>query len=186
MQLLFICLGLVGIGMTALGIKWVYKSNFSKTIVRFPISKLTQEFRIETPGLYSINIVGGGSVRNKGHFKMRIVDVKNGHNITIKDNFIKPRMRLDWKMAVELSQFEIYDPGHYRIDIEGLDGLVVKKSMLFVKNRFHSPEDLKNIEVWIKETISNLQKVLGIIFLVFGANLSIWGILLGIYPEAFG
>jgi hypothetical protein len=58
--------------------------------------------------------------------------------------------------------------------------------MLKTMQLVESKEPIENLRVLIKETIPIRRKLLGIIFLILGANMSAWGITLSINPNLFG
>jgi hypothetical protein len=186
MQILFIVLGLIGLTMTFFGAKWTFKSFKSKEIIGFPLNELEKEFEIIKPGLFTLCIIGGGYVNNTGSFRALVKRKENQKVIDLKENFMKPRFRKNWKMGVEYLQFKISNSGLYNVEIENAEDLIVKKSMLKTKQIFQSRLPIENIEVSIKETIPIGKKLFGIIFLVLGVNMSAWGIMLGINPDLFG
>ncbi len=172
--------------MTFFGVKWTLKSFKTKEIICFPLNEKEKEFEIINIGLFTFSVLGGGYVNNSGNFLATIKSKDNQKRIDLKENYIKTRFRKNWKIGVEFLQFKISNTGFYKVEIKNPEDLIVKKSMLKIKQIFQSPLPVENIEILIKETIPTRKKLFGIIFLVLGVNLSTWGILLGISPDIFG
>lgn len=186
MQALFIVFGIIGLIMIFFGAKWTWKSVKAKEIVNFPFIESKKEFEIKNIGLFSLCILGGGSVNNSGCFQVQIKDRDNQRIVELKENTMKPRFRKNWKMGVEYFQFKISKNGWYKIEIKNPKDLVVKQSTLKIKQVFQYPVPTESLEVLIKETIPNSKKLFGILLLVLGVNISAWGIMLGINPHLFG
>lgn len=171
--------------MIFFGAKWTFKSLKAKEIIGFPLAEREKEFEIKNAGLFTLCIIGGGYVNNSGSFRVQIKGKDNQRTVYLKENFIKPKFRKNWKMGVEYLQFNISNYGLYKVEIGNPEDLIVKKSMLKIKRMFQSPLPIENIEILIKETVPISKKLFGIIFLVLGVNLSAWGIMLGINPDLF-
>jgi len=186
MQILFLALGLVGFIITIFGARWNFRSFQTKEIIGFSIIELEKEFVIKKPGLFTICIIGGGYLNNNDNFRILVKSKENQKVIDLKENCIKPRFRRNCKIGIEYRQFSISDSGIYKVEIENVKDLIVKKSMLKTKQIFQSPLPIKNIEVLIKETIPISKKLLGIVFFILGLNMFFWGIILGVTPELFG
>ncbi len=186
MQIIFIILSLIGFTLTFFGVKWTYRSFKAKEIVGFPLIMKEQEFEISKPGLFALCIIGGGHVKNSGNFRVLIINTIDQKVIDLKENFMKPRFRKNWKIGVEILNFKVSNSGHFKVQIENAEDLIVKKSMLITERFFQSSLSIRNIEVMIKETIPVSKRLFGIIFLVVGVNMSAWGVMLGFNPELFG
>ncbi len=167
MQILVIVMGVVGIILLFFGIKWSWKSLKAKEIIQFPFSQDQTQFKIEKTGLFSLCILGGRYLANSGGFGAQI-------------------FRKNMKMGVEFFHFTISQSGGYILHLENQEDLIVKTSMIKIKQLFQSPQLTENLQVLIKETIPVGKRIMGIIFLVLGVNMTAWGIMLGIYPNLFG
>ena len=179
-------MGLTGLAMLFAGAKWSVESFKSNDIVEFPIIDKLKEFEIIKSGLYAVCIVGGFYVHNLAGFKTSIFNIHNQKQIDLKEPNLKFRFRKKWKVGIEHLHFRIIEAGRYKIEIQLPEKLTVKESMLTTKQPFQSSQPIENIEVLIKGIVPLGKKILGIVFLVLGVNLSVWGILLSIIPKLFG
>ncbi|SFU65406.1 hypothetical protein SAMN05216480_111123 [Pustulibacterium marinum] len=186
MQILFIVLGFIGLTMTFFGVKWTVTSFKAKEISCFPFNNLKKEFEIKRPGQYTLSIIGGGFVGNTSNFHISVKTKDHQKIVDYEENFMRPRFRKNGKIGVEYLQFKISDSGLYKVEIENPEDLIVKKSIVKTKQFFQAPLAVENIEISIGETIPISKKLFGIIFLVLGVNISVWGIILGINPQLFG
>ena len=186
MQILFIVTGIIGLTMFFFGVKWFLKSFNSKEIIEFPFLDNHKEFEIKNTGLYTIQILGAAQITNSGQFTIRLINKDNQKNIALKDYFLKPRFRKNWKIGIEYLHFKITESGNYIIKLENQNSFVAKKSMLKINSPFQQNKPSNNLKIIIKEAITPSKKLLSILFLVLGVNISFWGILLTINPNAFG
>jgi len=85
-------------------------------------------------GKYKLLFIGGFYVKNKGHFKINIKNEKTNEFLNIKIPFLKVREFIGFKRAVHYANFEIQNEGNYIINFENIDNLIIKKSMLLLKN----------------------------------------------------
>ena len=165
MQILYLLIGLIGLIMLFFGAKWLLRS---KTVVKFTINKNIKEFKIGRSGVYAVCFMETRFFNNFGVFHIKIINSDNQERIDMKKNFLKWRFIKNWKKGVEYYQFKIQNAGNYRIEID------------------QANKSIHNIEVLIKESVTVSKKIFGILFLVFGVNISFWGIILAINPNPFG
>lgn len=172
--------------MLIFGVKWMLATFRLKDVVEFPLSKKEEEFEISKLGRYALCIVGGGYVKGLEGLTVKLVHLESGEKIEVEEVLLKPRFRKHWKISIECLHFMINKSGNFRIEIEPPERLRVNRSMLIFKRSFQAPEPIENLSILIKETNPVIQRILGIVFLVLGANLLVWGIILRINPGIFG
>ena len=172
--------------MLFFGVKWILKTLKAKEIIEFPLMEGERDVEIKRTGLFALYILGVRSVDYSPHFKIKIENRENGKTVTSKENAVQMRFHKKQKMGIEYLNFSISMIGVYKIKIEKPENLIVKQTMLRTIIPFQSSSPIENIQLLIKETVPISQKILGIIFLIVGLNLSTWGIMLGINPGLFG
>ncbi len=170
MQVLFILMGIVGLTMLFVGIKWSIESIRPKPLVRFPLSERTQEFELKDEGLYAFCILGSRFVGYPSSYTSSLSNMENEEKIKLVQNFLKPKFRVGWKIGIEYQNFKIRKPGKHKLVLGDPNFLRGNSS---------------NLEGMIKKTVTVTKKLFGIIFLVLGMNMSAWGIMLGINPNLF-
>jgi len=183
MQLIPIAIGIIGLGMFLLGIKWMIISMSKKDIINFNINDTQKEFKIEKEGFFSICIIGGGYVDGSNGFRIIIENTTTSKKIYPTEKTMKYRFRKNWKLGVEFSQFKVNEPGKYLIVIQNIQSLIIKPSMLRSKRFFQKKLSTEFIEVLIKESTSTSKKILSIVFLIVGGNMTLWGFVLTFMPE---
>lgn len=183
MHLVFIALGIIGLGMFLLGLKWTINSITKKEIVQFNINEGEKVFQISKKGTFSICIIGGGFVVGSDGFRTIIEHLNTSKKIFPIENTIKYKFRKNRKLGVEYAQFRTDEIGEFMIKLQNVQHLIIKPSILGSKRSFQQklPTDL--ILVLIKESISTSKKLFSIIFVVLGANMAIWGFILTFMPE---
>lgn len=185
MQILFLLMSFVGMILLFFGVKWIVKLFQLKDVVEFPIVEGIKEFEINKTGLYAVCIVGGAYIKYSEGFNIQILNVQNGKQLDLKENSLKPIFRKKVGTGVEYLQFNIQHIGRYKIEIHHAEKLIVKKSMLKIKQLFPS-QSLDSIEILIQGKMPVGEYISGIVFLVLGANMALWGVILGINPNLFG
>ena len=180
MENLFILMVPAGLILFFVGGRWMYAALKSKEIIKFPLDNQKQEFRVDKPGLFSFSLIGGGYVKNSGGFRASVKRKEYHIKVESHEPFIKAIIMKNWRIGVEYLHFKISDSGIYIVEIDGVKDLVIKGSILKIKQLYQRSIPSKYIEVSIRETIPPTKQLFGIIFFVLGANITAWGIILGL------
>jgi len=186
MTTIFILMGVVSLGLTILGGFWLLQFHRLKTIHESRLEDEKSEFEISQTGRFAINIVGGWGIKNLEC--MNPILTRNGSQTTIslKPIFLKPQFFHNGKRARECFSFEIFEPGQFLIKLGETSSLDVKKSSLFLMSLVESDIPHEKLNILIRQSIPPLKLMLGIFFLVIGANLSGWCFLLVMNPNLLG
>ncbi|MFT5753774.1 MAG: hypothetical protein ACI924_000994 [Flavobacterium sp.] len=169
MQIIFIISSFIGIVLAFFGGKILLKIKNQKTISELDLTEKTNLVTFSKKGDYSLNIVGGGYVKNINNFSILI----NYNNNLIKVLERKPKKRFFYKgkLTTEFKQFEIRNIGEHKIEFENINDLEVKDSMLFSKRMFQKRKNTSEIGILIKETSPSLNYLLGLILVIFGLQI---------------
>ncbi len=178
-KLFFLTCLLAGLLLTWLAFKLFLEIKSKKELLYSKLNGNNYKVEFKTSGLFSIALIGTGFIEPAKSFEVIILDENNDDkNVEILKSYAKYRFKKDGKKGIEVLKFRINKPGFYNLKIKSAnDLLVMKKSMLKTKRFFQSEiENNKEIEILVKEALTFKRRILFFIFIVFGINLTLWGI----------
>ena len=182
MQILYIFMALVGFTMLYFGIKWMYQFFTTRKVIEFPLTEKTAEFLLDK-GLYAFCMVGVRYARNIGDFKIWLASDRDRR--ALEKSSVGVNFSHNGSPAVQYSTFTVEQFGMYTVVLENIDKLKAKGSRLFFTRMLQSDIEPERIRILIKETLPFERIFLGIIFLVLGVNILVWGIILSFNPDIF-
>ncbi|WP_281989955.1 hypothetical protein [Aquimarina aggregata] len=178
MQLIYVLIIISGGFVLFFGIQRVYKTYTLKDIFQFRLLERPIEFNIDSSGLFSLSVIGTGSIESSSDFKINIRHVKTGKLLVIKENHIQYRFKKDGVLSTEYLKFSINIPGKYSIELDNINSLSTKGSMLKIMGVMESKVEIENLQILIKEALTLKYKILSILLSVIGILLLTFGILL--------
>lgn len=129
---------------------------------------LTQDlsFEISANKLHSISFVGGKFINIKDGFKIKIIDSKN-NAIDSSKSLVKLPFSFKGNPDVETFYFA-GQPGKYKIIVENIESLELRKSRLPTEQVFGQPIKANQIGLLVRETISDKQKISIFVLFIVG------------------
>ncbi|WP_127845678.1 hypothetical protein [Psychroflexus aestuariivivens] len=183
MQIVYFLVAVVGLAMFIWGSLVLIKVFKNKTISELDLTGKPNKIKLDKSGLYSICVVGGGYIKNRGNFAAEIKI--NDKGIPFSETIPKFRFRFKGRLATEYYKFKVKEVGEYSISIKNISDLEVKESMLFTKRLIQNKVPINYINLIVKRTTSNLRFISGLLMAIFGFNISGWGIILAFNPHIF-
>lgn len=169
---------LVGILLSSIGIPWLIKMFRLKEIKQFSIHTKSKIIAFNKKGLYGINIHPTGAIVKKNGFKINLYNQNTNESITVKENLMPYGFVKNGRNGLEYAQFKIEAVGDYKIEIQNAISLKVQSQRVnssFGSKSFFSKEISNDeINIIIKTSTPNYQKLFGIIFTVVGINIIIF------------
>ncbi len=163
---------IIGFALIAWSFVMLVKMCRTTPSVVFDFEDGTYEFDIESPGFYSIAVLGAGFV---GKFEQVRVQVEDENGSTeVEPYIIALRVSKGAQMATGCWYFKAETPGHYRLSISNLGAVEAKSSMLPSKRIFQSPLDRRELNILIHKSIAPLHQVFIIIGFVIGFGVNIF------------
>lgn len=182
MQIILISISLIGLLMVFFGLKFLIRIR-TKTITELEFSETPNEVIFNKIGTYSICFVGGGYANNIKNFIVNIN--KDEDEIYAIEKLMKFRFDHKGRLATEFYQFEIKNEGKHIIKFNNIQDLEVKDSSLMSTRIFQTKKSTDNIGVLIKETSSSWNFIIGLLMLVLGVLISVWGLILTFNPQIY-
>lgn len=153
---------LLGLILSFFGFKELFQQiSLRKKAQRITISKEERLVSFEDEGIFSISF-SASSYFNPSELKMRLKD-HNGKDVWLEQNRFHYKFFHSGTRWEEGCSFEIEKKGNYTISL---------------------PADSRtSLEVLVSKTRKNTDKILAILFSVFGFNILGWGIMLAFNPD---
>lgn len=128
------------------------------------------EFEIESPGVYSIAVLGAGYVGNLSQVSTSLQT--NSHDpLDVRRYIVNPRMRIDGQMATGCWHFIAEGLGNYTLSFSNLAAIKAKESMTPVRGVFRKPIDSNRLRIIIHRSVRPLYQFLAILGLVVGLQM---------------
>jgi len=185
MVAIFFIIGITGIIMFIIGGYWIIQKLRCKVIIQASAIEKEISFNIEKEGVYCLGILGCGNIENIYSLNASILNVASNTEEKIEYYKIMPRFSKNMNIGVELGNFIISKKGNYKLKLQNMESIVAKDSMVKFIQLIQSKKELKSLTVLIKESYSINKTIIGIIFMVLGANIGTWGIVLAFNYEVF-
>ncbi len=184
MQIIFLLIGIIGLIMFYYGFRIFIKKYRCKTaIAELDFNENSTDINFKKSGLYSISFIGGSYANNTGNLDVTITN--DNEDVEIVEKLIKGSFLYNNKIGTEFYQFEIENPGLYKMQFYNIDNLELKQSKLVSKRSFQNNLPIENIRVIVKEAITNFKYIFSILLMVFGFNIAGWGMILAFNPSIF-
>jgi hypothetical protein len=129
---------------------------------------------IESPGVYSIAVLGAGFVGNVRQVKTGL-QTNNGDSVEVKPYGISPRIRIDGHMATECWYFTAESQGFYKLFLSNLAAVEAKESMSISRRAFQDPIDSRRLKIVVHSSVGPLYQFLSIVGLVVGFQMMLSG-----------
>ncbi len=180
MKFFFIIIFIIGLFLVRYAYNWFLEMKSKKVLFNFNLGEVNKIIDVEN-GIYSLSFLGDGFVMPTNTFKVLIEFLNGNERVEVSKNLLNYRFKKGNKKGIEYLRFEINKPGGYELKIINPDSLIMKKSMLKSKRLIQKKMNIEDIRVLIKEFTPVKKRVLSIIFLIFGVNCILWGLIGGIF-----
>jgi len=168
--------GIIGVVIAAYSVIILLKTKREKPIGVFKFEDGSNFFLVESPGYYSISILGASNIYERTK-KILIELVQNGdHPIKVKKNLLSIKFKKDGKVGAEIWGFTVSDPGGCVLSLGNLQDLGIESSILLTKELFQDPIEPAMLKILIYRSVRPVVKLIAIISLVLGIYLSMYGI----------
>jgi hypothetical protein len=184
MIVLFIIIGVFGVFLFVIGSYWTIQKYRCKEILQFNATEKEVSVNIKE-GVYSLGAIGCGFVENPESLVISITNLSTNQNIPLTINRPMPRFSKKMKIGIEIFNFKAIESGNYKMQIENIESLRAKESMLGMLQSLQPKIDVRNLNFLIKESYPVYKTIIGIIFMVIGMNIAAWGIIIAANPDIF-
>jgi len=154
-----LCLGII-----YFGVRKIMRYYNAKEICTLKISDTNVKFDIFNRGAYSISIVGGGAIK----YFSPIISTDSNLAVEVNEIFFKHKFYKNGKLGVTQYYFMAENSGSYNFKVNNIDNIAVKPSMLKSLSYFEKNVDSKNLYIVIREYVSPVTYIVGLLFSFIG------------------
>lgn len=165
---------LIGLALVAWSLK-VLLRVYKKPIAVFNFEDDTHRFKITRQGYYSISVVGMRSIDGEKRAIIKMTSNK-GDALNVRVNYLLFSFTHNRQTAIQCWGFSIRHPGLYTIRFSNLEQIVAYGSMLRLKRFFWSTVEHSDLRILIHRSVKPIYQLGGIIALILGLNLILYGI----------
>lgn len=168
MNYIICILGIVIVGASLLAL---IKTHGIKPIATFTLTELSniKLFTVKELNEYFIAILGAGQISN---LEKTNLDLKFGDNsVKVFGQMFSPRIFFKGTVGIKRWNFNTTKTGTYSLQIENLENISAKKSMLKIRGLLQKRLNLQNLNVIIYPKTNNRRRLIALGLLVIGVLL---------------
>ena len=167
MEILICLIGVISVGWSLVTLAHLMRAD-PRFVFEFEDGVL--EFEIESPGVYSIAVLGTGYVGNLSQVSTRL-QTNSRAPLDVRRYIVNPTMRIEGQMATGCWYFIAEGHGNHTLSLSNLGAIKARESMSPVRRVFRKPIDSNRLRIIIHRTVRPLYQFLAILGLVIGLQM---------------